>query len=131
MRSVPLRISSGLLTAVLLLCAACGSLEITPSESLKVVHLPLDDAIDVDVQIRPQVYFSADVEPSSVTATSVLLESAQLTGDGHTADWACDSAWSPVAGSPGVDDQNPRAVTFVPDQTLTHSRRPDDRLAPP
>ena len=92
------------------LASACGNPEvIAPTKPMEVVHMPLDGMVDADFEnVRPMIYFSDDVDPSSVNTGSVKLESSGFDGA------ACGAGWESVAAEPSVDEQEPRVVIILP-----------------
>lgn len=99
--------SFGLITA--LLVTACGAPELKMPKPLDVVFLPEDGLIDVDITVKPRIYFSGEVDPDSITAESVLLGSASL-----------DVGWNTVTTTAAVDSTQPQIVEVVPAADLLH-----------
>jgi hypothetical protein len=103
-------------TAVLfVLGAGCGSPEVSATDSLEVVFLPLAGARDVALDVTPKVYFNGEVDGTSVTDASVYLKSATLSWDPEEQTGDCEGAWSSVDGQASAEDS---VVTFTPDADL-------------
>jgi len=112
---LPILLSMG---ALLLAGAGCGSPEVAAPDSLEVVFLPLAGARDVPVDTDVKVYFNGDVDGSSVTSSSVFLESATLNWNASENKGTCEGAWSSVAGQGSVEGA---VVTLAPDADLSEA----------
>jgi hypothetical protein len=66
----------GLLILLAALDWACGAPEAQVSDSLQVVYLPLDGAIQVDASVLPMAFFSEALDETSITANNINLTSA-------------------------------------------------------
>jgi hypothetical protein len=106
------------LAALLVAGAGCGSPEVASPDSLEVVFLPLSGARDVPLDADAKVYFNGNVDSSTVTGTSVFLESATLNWNATDNKGTCEGAWSAVAGQPAVDGA---MVTLTPDADLSET----------
>ncbi len=100
---------------LLMLGAGCGSPEVSATDSLEVVFLPLAGARDVVLDATPKVYFNGEVDGASVTDASVYLQLATLNWDPVEETGECDGTWSSVDGQAGAEDS---VVTFTPDADL-------------
>jgi hypothetical protein len=103
------------LTALMMAGAGCGSPEVAAPDSLEVVFLPLAGARDVPVDADAKVYFNGVVDGSTVSGTSVFLESATLNWNAAENQGTCEGAWSSVAGQVTADGVT---VTLTPDADL-------------
>lgn len=92
---------------------ACGDPEVKQPAPLEVVYLPLDGAIDVEFDVAIKVFFSGDVDATSVTTGSVVLEQA-------TYDAGAESCgdWTASGLVPAVTDGDPRVVRLGSDADL-------------
>ena len=100
--------------------AGCGEPMTTAPNSLKVVFLPLDGAANVGLDTSPSIYFSADVDKSSVDG-AVFLQYSTLTcttvEDVETC--LCETSWDLVAGTAKVNDDKLKVVVFEPISDLS------------
>jgi len=103
------------LAALVLAGAGCGSPEVAAPDSLEVVFLPLSGARDVPLGTDVKIYFNGVVDGSSVTSTSVFLESATLDWNAEENQGTCEGSWSSVAGQASSDGV---MVTLTPDADL-------------
>lgn len=77
----------GLLIALLAGSASCGSPSLAyPDFLLVTAFLPSEGAGNIGVEVEPGMHFSDAVDPSSVTASSFFLESA----DGDVVNMECE-----------------------------------------
>jgi hypothetical protein len=103
--------------AVATLAAACGEPAVSNPDALAVKFVPLDGARNVDTSVTPAVYFSAEVEPSSVTADSVFLQSASPWSCSQQDDkevCVCPDTWQKVTdGTAQVSVDDPNVVEYT------------------
>ncbi len=115
--------------------AVLGGCEIPvpdPVEFLEWVYIPQDRIGDVSPLVTPSVYFSDDLEGSTINAETVRLESTTTTAtEKQTANDVCTGLqntstktarearaavkWTSVPGTPAIDAQNPRRAIFTPE----------------
>jgi hypothetical protein len=99
-----------LLVSLALSPLACGDPEVKLPDPLEVVYLPLDGAIDVELDVAVQLYFSGEVDDTSVTGSSVMLEQADYDDQEET----CGD-WSDSGLVPAVLADDPRVIRLGTD----------------
>jgi len=121
--------SKALLVVVLMLCSGClsgcGDPAVSSPDALKVVFYPLAGAANVASDVEPAIYFSSDVDESSVGSESVLLLYTDLTCTLEEEQLVCEcgSEWNEEDDAEvEVDTENPQVVKVLPSDGLLQNR---------
>ncbi len=85
------------------LTSSCGNPEVSLPDTLSVVFMPLDGAVDVEPDVSIKIYFNGDVAKASVTKDTVFLEKAPF-------DETSCGTWELTDMEPKVDSDDPRIV---------------------
>ena len=108
-----MRVHLGIVIALIFVSVSCGEPQINPPQALHLIYLPLDGAIDVELDVEIQVYFSDAVDQTSIDQFSMKLESADV--DDTVDPYQCDDGWSATTWQPARDDTKPQMVEFQPE----------------
>ncbi len=110
------------LSGCLLLVAmgGCGEPAISYHDALEVIFLPLEGARGLPGDITPSIFFSAEVEESSISADTVFLQSTgwSCIEQSGSQVCSCGNGWTRVAGTPQLEGSPSTAVEFVPSSAL-------------
>ncbi len=99
------------------LAAACGEPAVSNPDALAVKFIPLNGARNVELTVIPAVFFSAEVDPSSVNADSVFLQSSSpwscsLQDDKEVC--VCPDSWQKVTtGTAQVSGDDPNVIEYT------------------
>ncbi len=97
----------------------CGDALLPAANPLHVVFLPLDGAVGVGLDVLPAIYFSDEVDPESITNSTVILSISTAQWDEQDTRWNCAATWSGVEGQPAVDATEARKLVFTPTERLS------------
>jgi len=89
---------------------SCGDPKVKLPDPLEVVYLPLDGAIDVELDVAVKVFFSGEVDAESVTGSSVMLEQATYDAGAQS----CGD-WESTGLEPAVTADDPQVIRLGTD----------------
>lgn len=104
------------LFAAAVLIAACGEPAVSNPDALTVKFVPLDGARNVDLSVTPAVFFSSEVDPASVNADSVFLQSSSpwnCTQQNDKEVCVCPDTWQKdTSGTAQVSGDDPNVIEY-------------------